>query len=64
MQTQYDVAKTKFMIFGRQPYADTSVQIVKINVEKITQYKYLGCHITELDPDKDIKCRIETAYEN
>lgn len=62
MGLKMNVTKTKFMIFSRQPHADASLQIDQRDIERVAQFKYLGCYITEqLDPDKEIKCRIETA---
>lgn len=62
MGLNINVAKTKFMVFSRQPYLNASLQINGQNVERVSSFKYLGCYITEqLDPEKEVRCRIELA---
>lgn len=57
-----NIAKTKYMIFSRQFYVNAELQINGKCVERVPHFKYLGCYITEqLNPDKEIKCRIEIA---
>ncbi|XP_030745252.1 uncharacterized protein LOC115874285 [Sitophilus oryzae] len=62
MGLNINFSKIKFMVFGRQPYLNASLQINGQNVETVSNFKYLGCYITEqLDPFKEIRCRIESA---
>lgn len=62
MGLNININKTKFMVFSRQPHLDASLQINTKNIDRVTQFKYLGCYITEqLNPDREIRCRIETA---
>jgi len=57
-----NIAKTKFMVFSRQPYLNASLHLKWTDVERVSNFKYLGCYITEqLDPDKEIICRLESA---
>ena len=50
------------MTFGRLDYSGSSLQLNGLNVEMVDKFKYLGSIITKtLDPDIEIKCRIEAA---
>lgn len=62
MGLNINVAKTKFMVFSRQPYLNASLEVNGQNIERVSSFKYLGCYITEqLDPEKEVRCRIESA---
>lgn len=57
-----NVNKTKFMVFSRDKYENTQLTINNTPVERVSRFKYLGSLITNnMDPDIEIKCRIETA---
>jgi len=55
------IGKTKFMIFSRQPHNGTTLKLNGSQIE-LSRFKYLGSICTEdLNPDCEIKCRIEIA---
>lgn len=50
------------MIRNGQPQVQASLQIKQQKIDRIAQFKYLECYMTEqLDPNKEIRCRIERA---
>lgn len=57
-----NISKTKFMVISRQEHNDATIYLDGEQVERVKVFKYLGSLITEsLDPDREVKCRIETA---
>lgn len=57
-----NIDKTKLMVFNRQNHDLTSLHLDSTQIERVNSIKYLGCQITkDLDPDWEIKCRIEYA---
>lgn len=43
-------------------YADATIQIENQNIERVTQFKYLGCWLhARWSSEKEIRCRIEMA---
>lgn len=62
MGLNINVSKTKFMIFSRERHENAHLILNNSVIERVQRFKYLGSIITEnLDPDIEIKCRIETA---
>ena len=54
--------KTKWITFGRLEHPGLSLTLNGVSIERVDRYKYLGTIITKtLDPDTEIKCRIESA---
>lgn len=54
--------KTKVMIISRTPAVNSNILVNGKNIQRVPKFKYLGSWITEdLDPDTEIRCRIEQA---
>ena len=57
-----NVQKTKIMVFSRDEHLDTYITVGNSSIERVKKFKYLGSMITEkLDPDTEVRCRIEMA---
>jgi hypothetical protein len=57
-----NVAKTKWMSFGRLDHTGSMLHLNGHGVERVEKFKYLGSILTQnVDPDVEIKCRIEAA---
>lgn len=57
-----NVKKTKYMTFNKKPINNTNITIDGIQLEKVSEYKYLGTLINETgDQNQEIKRRIEIA---
>lgn len=62
MGLNINVSKTKFMIFSRSSHENVQLELNLKPIERVRKFKYLGSYITEdLNPDTEIKCRIEAA---
>ena len=57
-----NIAKTKFMVFSRQPHGSPSLHLYGRQVGRVESFKYQGCIINDqLNPYNEIKSRIESA---
>lgn len=57
-----NINKTKLMVFSRLEHDSVFLHLDGRRIERVNSFKYLGCLITEdLDPDREVKCRIESA---
>uniref|UniRef100_A0A0A9XCE7 Retrovirus-related Pol polyprotein LINE-1 n=1 Tax=Lygus hesperus TaxID=30085 RepID=A0A0A9XCE7_LYGHE len=57
-----NIMKTKWMVFSRSSHDDAALTLNGRRVERVRRFKYLGCLINEsMDPDMEVKCRIEKA---
>lgn len=64
MGLNINVRKTKFMVFRREHQENAQLILNNFVIESVHRFKYLSSITTKkLDPDIEIKCRIETARE-
>ena len=57
-----NIEKTKFMVISKNPNIHPVITLNGKQVERVQKYKYLGTVINDLlDPDEEIKIRIEMA---
>lgn len=62
MGLNINTAKTKLMIISRTQHTNAHLELNGKQIERVKKFKYLGSLITDnLDPDVEIKSRIEIA---
>lgn len=50
------------LVFSRQNHDPASLHLDDKQIERVTSFKYFGCLIIEdLDPNREITCRLEYA---